>query len=158
MTTTTVLPARSGARPEARQGIPHQQLSQIAPVLVQEALWVRMAALPQVTTGPSGISLPETRALQLPAASAGGPREAFLIGHEFAHLHGETDGSLHLALPLEVAAEVEEKGWGELHPAARMGDFPHTLMMLYGPRDDAELEVIWRLVQLSHQFALGSSS
>jgi hypothetical protein len=29
------------------------------------------------------------------------------------------------------------------------------MLMLYGPRNDSELETVWRLVQLSYAFALG---
>jgi phospholipase/carboxylesterase len=84
-----------------------------------------------------------------------GPPEAFLVGTEFAHLHGARDGSLHVALPTADATLAIEKGWAELHPLARPGVFPPTLVMLYGPRDEAELETIWQLVQISYAFARG---
>lgn len=158
MTTTTELPARSGERPQARPATPHQQLSQNAPPELQEVLWQRMTTLEHVSAGPSGISLPDTRALHLDAPAADGPDEAFLVGHEFAHLHGAADGSLHATLPLPVAAAAIEKGWAEAHPVVAMGLAPHTLVMLYGPRDEAELEIVWQLVRVSYGFARGASS
>jgi hypothetical protein len=101
------------------------------------------------------VSLPESRAVHLNAGAARGPADAFMVGTEFAHLHGATDGSLHMMLPPELATEAVEKGWAELHPLARRGTAPPNLVMVFGPRDHSELEVVWRLVQASHRYALG---
>ena len=81
-------------------------------------------------------------------------------GTEFAHLHGHgpADGSLHLMLPVSVARDAIENGWSELHPMARRGAAPQTLVMLYGPRDMEELEMVWRLVQASYAFARGEEA
>jgi len=40
---------------------------------------------------------------------------------------------------------------------ARRGLAPPTLVMLYGPRDQAELETIWQLVETSYAFARGAA-
>jgi hypothetical protein len=152
------LPTRSGKRPMTGPEIPHQQLDQTAPVELQEELWRRMAALDRVWTGRSDVSLPQTRALHLDPAVAVGPPEAFMVGHEFAHLHGASDGSLHAMLPPEVAAQAIERGWAEFHPLARRGRLPATLVMIYGPRDEAELETVWQLVEISYAFARGERS
>ncbi|MFI7708864.1 luciferase family protein [Nonomuraea sp. NPDC049480] len=149
------LPARSGKRPTTGPEIPHQQLDQTAPAKLQEELWQRMAGLDGVRTGRSGISLPQTRALHLDPARALGPREAFMVGDEFAHLHGASDGSLHVALPPDVVAQAIETGWAEFHPLARRGMIPATHVMVYGPRDEAELETVWHLVEISYAFACG---
>lgn len=135
--------------------MPHQQLSQNAPLSLQEELWHRMTGLEGVRPGRSHVSLPDTRALHLDPRLATGPGDAFFAGTEFAHLHGASDGSLHLMLPVSVAGDAIDKGWSELHPVARRGAGPPTLVMLYGPRDEAELEVVWRLVQTSYAFARG---
>jgi hypothetical protein len=135
--------------------MPHQQLSQNAPLSLQEELWHRMIGLEGVRPGGSHVSLPDTRALHLDPRLATGPGDAFFAGTEFAHLHGASDGSLHLMLPVSVAGDAIHKGWSELHPVARRGAGPPTLVMLYGPRDEAELEVVWRLVQTSYAFARG---
>jgi hypothetical protein len=124
-------------------------------VLLQEELWRRMTSLDGVRTGRSGVSLPDTRALHLDGKLANGPREAFMVGTEFAHLHGAGDGSLHLTLPRDKATQAIRHGWAELHPLARAGHLPQTLVMIYGPRDRAELETVWDLVSASHAFARG---
>jgi hypothetical protein len=152
---STVLPQRIGSRPRTGPEIPHQQLDQIAPGEVQTELWRRMTTLEGVRAGRSGISLPDTRALHLEPQLALGPGQAYMVGTEFAHLHGAADGSLHVMLPAALASEAIDKGWAELHPMARRGMAPPTLVMLYGPRDQAELETIWELVVASHAFARG---
>jgi len=149
------LPPRSGERPQTTPTNPHQQLDQTAPTAIQEELWRRMASLEGVSTGRSGVSLPESRAVHLDPGLARGPRDAYLVDTEFAHLHGAADGSLHVTLPTAVAGEAIDKGWAELHPMARRGLAPTTLVMLYGPRDQAELETIWQLVETSYAFARG---
>ncbi|GAB6876647.1 luciferase domain-containing protein [Thermaerobacter litoralis] len=150
------LPERRGPRPRTTPANPHQQLDQNAPPGLQEALFERARALPGVRVGPSGISVPGARAFILDEELAAGAPEAFMIGREFAHLHPPYDGSLHLMLPEATARVVAAKGWGELHPVARRGWLPPTAMMVYGPRDDDELEVVWTILQASYAFARGA--
>lgn len=138
--------------------MPHQQLDQTAPASLQEALWRRMTNLDGVRAGSSGVSLPQTRALHLDPQVAHGPSDAYMVGTEFAHLHGEGDGSLHLMLPQQTAALAIARGWAEPHPLALRGIAPQTLVMVYGPRNDSELETIWRLIEASYEFARGAAS
>jgi hypothetical protein len=137
--------------------MPHQQLDQTAPASLQERLWQRMIKLDGVRAGSSGVSLPQTRALHLDTQVAHGPSDAFMVGTEFAHLHGEEDGSLHVMLPQPTAVMAIAGGWAEPHPLALRGIAPQTLVMVYGPRDDSELETIWRLIEASYEFARGAA-
>lgn len=97
------------------------------------------------------VSVPGAIAFVLDEAVAGGPPEAFQAGREFAHLHPEDDGSLHMTLPAAVAREVFEKGWGEPHPAS-------GTPLVYAPRDEAELKVVRRLLRSSYDYATGKSA
>lgn len=151
------LPTRSGSRPATALVMPHQQLDQTPPVALQEELWRRMTGLEGVRAGRSNVSLPETRALHLDRQIAHGPSDAYMVGTEFAHLHGARDGSLHAMLPVATVAEAINTGWAEAHPLASRGIAPPTLVMLFGPRDNAELETIWQLIQISYGFARGPS-
>jgi hypothetical protein len=114
-----------------------------------------MTKLDGVLTGRSHVSLPDTKALQLTARAANGPDAAYMVGREFAHLHGEPDGSLHLMLPKATVEQAIAKGWAEPHPLVRSGLATETTVMPYSPRDQDELELVWSLVQMSHAFARG---
>jgi hypothetical protein len=113
----------------------------------------RIFDLPGVVEEPSRISVPGARALVLAADEPTGPPEAFLIGREFAHLHPAPDHSLHAMLPTATATEAVAAGWAEPHPIALRGLIPPTAVMLYAPRDAAELDLVERLVRASHAFA-----
>lgn len=150
------LPARRGDRPRTHPVTPHEQLDQNAPREMQEALYERMRNLPGVVEGRSNVSLPTSRALHLDLRAGSGPWTAFMVGREFAHLHGYHDGSMHLALPPELRDEAIEKGWGELHPVAGKYGVPDTAVMTYGPRDEEELEIAWGFVEASYDYARGA--
>lgn len=70
-----------------------------------------------VTAWPSVIRRPSLRApygtlgMFLSDHDAQGPKEAFLLGTEFAHLHPLPDGSLHMVLPPEVHHAAIQRGW-----------------------------------------------
>lgn len=148
------LPRRSGPRPSTTPTNPHTQLDQQPPDTEQrERLAATVFALPGVVERPSAISVPGARALWL--AEAAGPPEAFMIGHEFAHLHPGADQSLHMMLPAALAEEAIEAGWAEQHPVARFGLIPPNAVMVYAPRDDAEREVVEDLVRASYALARG---
>ena len=145
------VPVRRGPRPKTthptrEQPGPHQQLSDIAPRDLQEELLRRVRTLPEVEVGWSAISVPYARGFHLKPHAAKGPAEAFQRGSEFGHLHPEHDGSLHLNLPPARYDEVLRAGWGEPHPIS-------GTMLVFGPRDEGELEVVWRLVCASYNWA-----
>ena len=156
---TQVLPRRPGPRPRTTPSNPHTQLDQQPPAAIAGTLRQRLAAavfaLPDVQERPSAVSVPAARALWLSPAAARGPREAFLVATEFAHLHPDPDWSLHVALPPVLAVEAVGSGWAEVHPAARLGLIPSTVVMVYAPRDVGEVEVVIRLVTAAHGYARG---
>jgi hypothetical protein len=152
------LPVRRGPRPQTTPTNPHTQLDQQpaeAAIVKQLADW--SFALPDVEERPSAISVSGARALWLREGVLAGPREAFMIGREFAHLHPAPDFSLHLTLPPEWVTQVLDQGWGELHPVARLGLIPPATVMIYAPRDAQELDVVTRILHVSYQFASGSA-
>jgi hypothetical protein len=142
------LPARVGSRPEVIGPRPHAQRSQNAPAHLQGELARRALELPGVSEAESGVSVPGARAFVLDEATARGPSESFQTGREFAHLHPPHDGSLHMTLPTEVAEAAYAAGWGEPHPVS-------GTPLIFGPRDESELEVLWELLQSSYEYASG---
>jgi len=148
------LPARAGDRPRTTPSNPHTQLDQQpGDARLAEQLALRIFALPGVCEQPSRISVPGARALVLAEGEPAGPPEAFLIGREFAHLHPSPDHSLHAMLALDIADAAIAAGWAESHPVALRGLIPRTAVMLYAPRDEAELDVVELLVRASHGYA-----
>jgi hypothetical protein len=151
----THLPPRAGPRPRTSNEIPHSQLdqqpgdSQYVDAILAEALTWR-----SVLGQPSAISVEGARALTLDDSALGGPPEAFMVGREFCHVHAQGDFSLHAALPLPLAGAAERAGWAEPHFLVRTGQAPATVVMLYAPRDEAERDVVLRLVRESYEFAL----
>ena len=141
-------PAPLTTKPAPHLAHPHQQLTQTAPKELQEELVARASVLPGVELGDSCVSVPGARALHLDTDLAAGPVSAFQCRTEFAHVHPAGDGSLHMTLPGLVYADVIAKGWGEPHPIS-------GTMLVYGPRNHFELEVVWQLVITSYRYALG---
>ena len=109
------LPERGGPRPEVSWTIPQQQETQTPPVELQERLFEEIRSLPGVDVGPSHISVPGARGFTLREGST--DQHAFLVPQvkEFAHLHPAYDGSLHVVLPPDAAADVSARGWGRPH-------------------------------------------
>lgn len=153
------LPDRTGPRPRISVTIPQQQLSDNSPQELQEKLFARLSGLSDVNTRQSAISVPGARGFMLTAERAIGPAEAFLVprAREFAHLHPGHDGSLHVALPLGLATDAIRRGWAVAHPLAGIRLTP-GMVLLYGPRDEAELDIVTAMVTASHAWAAGRLS
>ena len=149
------LPPRAGAKPQTTSTNPHQQQSQNPPPEVYDLLLSKAFEFPHVERRPSAISVPGAQALWLAEEVAGARPKAFLIGREFAHVHPPYDGSMHMMLPLEAVDEVLAKGWGEPHPMARRGLIPPTAVMVYAPRDAAEVDTVVQVIGASYRFACG---
>jgi phospholipase/carboxylesterase len=147
--------ARAGDRPAVSWTIPQQQLSDTSPPEIQEQLFTRISTWPGVDTRPSAISVPGARGFAVERAEDA-PLDAFLVPRagEFAHLHPDYDGSLHLALPPALAADAVAKGWAVTHPWASVRLAP-GFVLVYGARDAAELDTVTGIVATSHAYATG---
>lgn len=147
------LPARSGARPEVSWSIPQEQRSENSPRQIQEQLLSRITALPGVSTRQSAISVPGAHGFMVERGPEA-PLDAFLVPQagEFAHLHPGYDGSLHLALPPALARDAITKGWAVAHPLAGIR-LARGMVMIYGPRNTAELDTVTGIAQTSHAYA-----
>ena len=152
------LPVRQGPRPATTPGLPHSQIDQQpAGEGIRRRLAARVFGLPGVSEGPTRISVPGARALLLDRATATGPEEAFFIGGEFAHLHPGADHSLHVCLSPDLAAAACEAGWAEPHPLVASAALPPTVVLVYAPRDEHELNVVASLVEAAYRFATGQT-
>lgn len=154
-TSTPELPARSGPRPKATTTNPHVQLDQNAPVELQDRLRDHALSLPGVRAGASQVSVPGTVAFFLDAPPEQ-PTLPDLLGGEWGHIHPHSDGSLHLNVPTELAEQLIEAGWAEYHCLVSRGFIPPMVVMLYGPRDEAEFDTCAAIVEEAYLIAGGS--
>ena len=152
---THQLEIRPGVPARIRRSLPHLQLDQLPPAEIAAELIERSLDLPFIRSRQGRMATPRSLALWLPDACAGGPPDAFIDSHEFCHLHPLPDFGIHLTLPDEPRRLAVELGWAEQHPAAQLGCMPRTLVLVYAPRDVAELHPVLRLVRRSYEFARG---
>ena len=149
------IPPRTGPKPVTTPCAPHTQISQNPDSLSYQAFKERAFDFPFVTRQPSRISVPGAEALCLEHGQGCGCREAFMIGNEFAHVHPPEDGSLHMMLPEQAVPQIVDLGWAEPHPMAAARMIPSTAVMVYGPRNEVEIETVLELLRLSYDFACG---
>jgi hypothetical protein len=150
-----IFPARPGPPPTIVGVEPQEQIDQIGPEEIWDELVRRAGALPGVSERDSAISVKDARAFWLDEELVKGPPDSLIIEREFAHIHPRPDSSWHLQMPYELAMLAVSAGWGEIHPVVWLGVAPANSMMLYSPRNDQELEVIWSLVEDSYRYATG---
>ena len=139
---------RSGTPPEVTGIAPHRQTTQKGSWDDFTTLADRIKAL--VTQHPACLRLDvscfEKHGTALFAKS---PINKTCNG-EICHAH-PSDGSMHMTLHPQDARTVLELGWGELHPLAKGGWLsrfvPLGFVMVYAPRDPAELETVMRITR-----------
>ena len=104
-----------------------------------ERLGKRISALDDVVTGRSRFS---------------SAHMAWTVdGREFAHLHPPSDGSFHMILSQSDCDHVLTQGWGELHPLAARGEIRPTVLMVFAPRNRAELDIVLAIADAAHRYA-----
>ena len=94
-----------------------------------------------------------------PRLAKSGGSKAFTDALEFGHSRRPTDGSMHLFLPTAYADLVIAKRWGEPHQETdEIAGDGSVYMLIFGPRDTAEFDVVWLIVQAAYGFATGQVS
>jgi hypothetical protein len=159
MENQTALPPRKGPRPRTTPCAPHSQIDQIPADMraLCQQLIEAVSDLDHVDRGGSRRAPPGTVGLYMKPDHACASERCFLLGHEFAHVHLEDDGSLHLILPEPLRTEAIEAGWAEPHPMAGLPTVSLDTVMLYAPRDAEEVATIAGLVRSSWANALHST-
>jgi hypothetical protein len=109
-----------------------------------------------------GTSCIEKHGTGLFTASSTPPKPSYTAHRckqEVCHAHA-SDGSLHMSLHPADAKLVLEACWGERHPLSRGGKFerfvPADFVMVYSPRDQAEVETVMRIIKAGAWFVGGS--
>lgn len=143
MPTTSIagfeIPIRPGGATKTVGPVPHRQATEHATNALQDGLISSITAVDGITLAKRGGYVGRD------LFGKGAPRWN-------AHVHyypdgSHQDGSMHIAMPQAISAEIEAAGWGERHPA-----YP-SMLMVYSPRNEAEIGTITNLVQLSYELA-----
>lgn len=145
---------RPGDRPAVSNEGPQTQLSQQSPPELWGHCIARVFALPGVVEGHSAVSPASSRAVFIDGMPQAPRPEASLAPDarfEPVHIHGVHDTSAHLVLAPERGAELTRLGWVEPHQYADFG----TEFLLYGPRDEAELDMVLAIIEESIAWARG---
>jgi len=148
------LARRGGERPRFAPKWPCPQLDQSSDESLHAALADAIASLPGVGTQPAPFGAPGI-GFALDEDLARGQPEAF-IG-EGCFLALQPGGAMHLSLRPEWAQKVVNHGWATVHPFARYmaGAVPPQSLVVYAPRDRAELAVARRIAEAAHGYAMG---
>ncbi|KAJ6789146.1 hypothetical protein PWT90_01538 [Aphanocladium album] len=155
------IPARRGDRPEVPTYVaPQRQMSDHSDVNVTEAMKLYLAGSTAenrelLTIAPSQLEGPKHQALWLQETATKPKWLAKSTKGEIAHVHH--DGSSHLIMSLADAEVATEKGWAERHMLSGV-IFPLSYMLVYSPRDKAELQVWKQLLSASIAFNIASST
>ncbi len=150
-----IFPKRPGPTPTVTTEEPQEQLDQLGPEAVWDELRRRANELAGVTERDSIISVKGARAFFLDDGLMKGPADSMIIEAEWAHIHPRPDSSWHLQLPHELALLAVSAGWGDVHTVVWLGDAPANSVLLYSPRNEEEMEVVWALVEESYRYATG---
>lgn len=145
---------RETPRPQTTNGVPHVQNGIEADPELSAKLLRQVAMFPGVGVGATRVSLPGAIGFQLADDLPLARPEVIVGGREFAHLH--PDGSLHASLDPEVARAAVEAGWAIPHPWADERRGWQGFVMIYTPVSDAELDVVFQLVQSSYTYVTGN--
>jgi hypothetical protein len=148
------LPNRNGDKPLTSGPVPHTQVNQFPNAdEFSENLHKYIMTFQGVTNGPSHISDGGLRAYFIDQSKVEGLTPQFLVDNEFAHIHRHGSKSLHIVLPPDLGYEMDKKGWTENHPLAVANRIPETNYMLFGARNEEELELSKALLRVSYLFA-----
>ena len=147
------LPRRAHRRPQTSDRVPHIQCDQIPSGDIVQRLLLRISQLSNVRERDSRMAMPGVKAFWIPDDNACGPKTAFIDDHEFCHLH-ET-GTIHLTAPKQLRELLIDRGWAEQHIVAKAGIIADTLLLVYAPQDETEVEVVTWIVRQSLAFATG---
>ncbi len=144
------LPQRAGRRPRiGPHPVPHRQLSQTADAGLRAKLKAvfdaKVSAREDVLYYQLSYFEKHNPAITLRCPECGHP-DALASHGEIGHIH-PSDGSMHMILSTADANAAIKAGWAERHGLAGVTlGLPSTYMMVYAPRDEAEIAVIDRLI------------
>ncbi|KAF1851656.1 uncharacterized protein K460DRAFT_401671 [Cucurbitaria berberidis CBS 394.84] len=158
-------PRRNSPRPRfGVHPVPQRQVSQLPDAETRQELIARFTALGEAAQELGLVeikqSLYERRHSALFVSKK---REWHPVAQEtrgeITHVHAGLDGSIHVTLHPKDCKKVIEAAWGQRHGLAGVGyvHLPITYLVVYAPRDEAEVQIVLTIVRASIAFMAGST-
>ena len=151
LTPTQDLPARKGPRPKTMPGPLHIQCNEHGDRKYLEQLVDKVRKWPHIESAQSMVGRPSSIFLRLKETATTGEPEAFVTDREFARILLAAP-TIYLELPLVCAHWAVVRRWSEPHYLASCGLMPAGTVVVYTPRDEAELEVCSFFFEESYRF------
>jgi hypothetical protein len=150
-------PARKGGRPRTIIGPLHIQCNQQGERKYLNQLLHDVLSWPYIEPTPKSLNHRERVSIRLQATAATNEYSAFIHDTEFAEVLLEAP-TIVMVLPLVYAHWAIVKEWAEPHYLQSFGLVPAGTVVVYTPRNRAELEVCHSLFFESYYFACKSSN
>ena len=152
-TSNLTLPIRPGVRPRTTSDVPHTQIGVNLVPEVNTEMFRRVFSVPGLEQHVSSGSFAGTQGLWI-AENIPILYPALITGQEFGHIH--PDGSLHITLDPERAAEAVQARWAIFHPWAYQAG-REGLVMLYTPQSMEELDTVFQLIVDAFNYFTGQN-
>ena len=146
------LPKRNGARPETIVGPLHLQYSGHGDPNYLHQLIKDVLAWPHIDVGSLSNEPASVVCFRLEQSAISNESSAFLSPREFARVHLSAP-TIILALPLIWAHWAIVGGWAEPHYLHSFGLMPAGAVIVYTPKDAAELAICYLLFSKAYHFA-----
>lgn len=164
-------PHRTPARPQfGPHPVPQRQVSQLPDRETRERLIARFEALGKAAQEKGLVEIKASVLELRHSALFVSPKRdwhpvAQQMRGEITHVHAGVDGSVHVTLHPDDCKKIIEKGWGQRHGFSGVGvlkrivgfSLPVTYVLVYAPRNEAEIEVVLTIVKASIAFMSGSN-
>jgi hypothetical protein len=163
-------PPRAGGRPNlGTHPVPQRQLDQLPAEEVRQKLVAGFAALGKRAEEKGLVEIRRSGfERHFDALYVSKERQWHTLvqqmGGEFAHIHAGLDGSIHVTLHPADCKAVVEAGWGQRHGFSgvallrRIAGFslPVNYVLVYAPRNGAELDIAMTIIKASIGFMTGT--
>ena len=163
-------PRRTSSRPQfGPHPVPQRQVSQLPDTETRQKLIARFQALGKTAQERGLIEVKQSLYERRHSALfVSGKREWHPVAQqtrgEITHVHAGLDGSIHVTLHPEDCKKVIDAQWDQRHGLAGVEmmksiagfSLPVNYILVYAPRDDAELDIVLKIVKASITFMTGS--
>ncbi|KAL1605370.1 hypothetical protein SLS60_004918 [Paraconiothyrium brasiliense] len=166
---TGFLPRRESPRPKlGSHPVPQRQLEQLPSADVRQELIDRFKQLGEDATEKGLVEVKQSlyerqhKALFVPSA-----RHQHAVAQqtrgEISHVHAGLDGSVHVVLHPVDCKTIFEQGWGQRHAFSGADlnpilpvNIPVNYLLIYAPRNQAEVDTVMSIVRAGVQFMTGT--